>query len=134
MRKATGSFSVTLTPQAVEPGVGPAGIGRFSLHKQYQGDLQAEALGQMLAIRTPVDGSAAYVALEGVEGELHGRRGGFSLHHRGIMDRSSPALEVWVVPDSGTGALAGIRGRLDIRIEGKAHFYDLEYELPQTQE
>ena len=35
-----------------------------------------------------------------------------------------------MVPDSGTGDLAGIAGTLTIEIEGKAHFYRLEYTLP----
>jgi hypothetical protein len=130
MAIATGSFSVKIAPQAPEDGVGDPGIARMGLHKQFEGELQAEARGQMLAIRGAVEGSAAYVALDRVEGVLHGRRGGFSLHHRGVMDRGQPSLEVRIVPDSGSGELAGISGSLAIRIEGKQHFYDLEYELP----
>ena len=130
MAKASGSFTVRITPQAAEDGVGDASIGRMALHKRFEGELVGEALGQMLATRTPVEGSAVYVALDRVEGELHGRRGGFSLHHLGVMDRGQPALDVRIVPDSGSGGLAGISGRLDIRIEGKEHFYELEYELP----
>ena len=77
-----------------------------------------------------MEGSAAYVALDRFEGELDGRRGGFSLVHRGLMDRGTPELEVLVVADSGSGGLEGLRGRLDIRVEGKAHFYDFDYTLP----
>ena len=39
-------------------------------------------------------------------------------------------MDVQVTPGSGTGALTGIEGHLTIRIEGKQHFYDLEYMLP----
>jgi hypothetical protein len=131
MQTASGSFTVTISPQAPEDGVGDPGIARMALDKRFEGGLQARALGQMLAMRTPVEGSAAYVALDRVEGLLLGRRGGFSLHHRGVMDRGVPALEVTIVPDSGTGELAGISGRLAIRIEGKEHFYELEFDLPQ---
>jgi hypothetical protein len=131
MAKASGSFAVTITPQPAEDGIGDPGIGRMALYKRFEGALQGEARGQMLAMRTAVDGSAVYVALDRVEGELDGRRGGFSLHHRGVMERGSPSLEVSIVPDSGSGELQGISGTLAIRIEGKEHYYDLEYELPR---
>lgn len=130
MPTASGSFTVTLSPQAAESGVGDAAIARMGLHKQFEGGLRGQARGQMLAVRSAVEGSAAYVAIDVVEGELEGRHGGFCLHHRGVMTRGTPALEVFVVPDSGTGELAGLSGRLGIRIEGKAHFYDFDYELP----
>ena len=130
MPRASGTFSVKISPQAAEDGVGDASLGRFGLHKQFEGGLRGEALGQMLATRSPVEGSAAYVALDRFEGELDGRSGGFALVHRGLMDRGAPALEVLVVADSGSGALEGLGGRLDIRVEGKAHFYDFDYTLP----
>ena len=130
MPVASGSFTVKITPQPAEAGVGDASIGRMGLHKLFEGGLKGEALGQMLAMRTPVDGSAVYVALDRFEGELDGRRGGFALHHRGVMDAGVAALEVWVAPDSGSGELIGLRGKLDIRVEGKEHFYQLDYSLP----
>ena len=34
-----------------------------------------------------------------------------------------------MVPESGTGELAGITGTMAIIIEGKAHHYDFEYRL-----
>jgi hypothetical protein len=131
MPVATGSFSVSITPQAPEPGVGDDSIARMALLKRFEGGLVGEARGQMLATRTAVDGSAAYVALDRFEGELDGRRGGFSLHHRGVMARGAPLLEVEVVPDSGSGELVGLEGRLAIRIEGKAHYYEFDYRLPE---
>jgi hypothetical protein len=130
MPSTTGSFTVTITPQPAEAGVGDAAIARMGLHKVFAGGLRGEARGQMLAVRGTEEGSAAYVAVDVVEGELDGRRGGFCLHHRGVMMRGEPTLDVLVVPDSGTGELRGLSGRLGIRIEGKAHFYDFDYELP----
>jgi len=37
---------------------------------------------------------------------------------------------VIVVPDSGDGELTGLKGRLDIVIDNKKHFYTFDYELP----
>jgi hypothetical protein len=130
--KANGSFSVTITPMAADEGVGDPGIGRMALHKQFMGDLQAIARGQMLATRTPVDGSAAYVALDRVSGSLHGRNGDFSLQHRGVMNRGTPDLSISIVPDSGTDELLGIAGTMTIDIVGGKHFYALEYSLPPS--
>jgi len=129
---ASGSFTVKITPQPAESGVGDPSIGRMALHKAFEGGMQGEANGQMLAMRTAVDGSAVYVALDRFEGEVDGRRGGFALHHRGVMDAGVAALEVWVAPDSGTGALTGLRGKFEIRVEGKEHFYQLDYSLPES--
>ena len=39
-------------------------------------------------------------------------------------------LNVSVVPDSGTGDLTGISGKLKIIIEGSKHLYEFDYSLP----
>jgi hypothetical protein len=103
----------------------------MSLEKRYRGDLDAEGLGVMLSAGTDVAGSAGYVAIERVTGILGGRSGGFVFQHTGTMNRGDPSLSITVVPDSGTGELAGLSGRLGIDIrEGGAHFYDFDYSLP----
>ena len=72
---ASGTFEVKLVPQVPEDNVGDPSIGRMSLDKEFQGDLQAVSKGQMLALRTGVEGSAGYVAIERVTGSLGGRKG-----------------------------------------------------------
>jgi len=128
-KKISGEFDVKLAPQA-QDGAADA-PGRMLLDKQYHGALEATAAGQMLAMQTTVKGSAGYVAMERVTGKLDGREGSFALQHTGTMDRGAPTLSVTVVPDSGTGALQGLVGRMEIRIEGGKHFYDFEYGLPE---
>ena len=128
--RASGAFTVTITAQPAEDAVGDASIARMALYKVFEGPLSGVARGQMLATRTGTPGSAGYVALDRFDGTLEGRRGGFSLQHSGTMDRGAPSLSIGVIPDSGTGELAGLRGTLAIRIEGGAHFYDFEYTLP----
>src|SRR5471030_1328011 len=117
---ARGTFEVTLIPMA--PGdEGDNPIGRMSIDKQFQGDLEATSKGQMLAFRTDIDGSAGYVAMERVSGSLGGREGSFVLQHTGIMNRGAPGLNITVVPDSGTGQLVGLAGAMAIEIEGGGH-------------
>lgn len=131
MTRATGPFVVKLVPQAADEG-GEASLGRMSIDKQFHGDLEATSKGQMLAFQTLVKGSAGYVAMEKVHGTLHGRTGIFVLQHSATMDRSSPTLSVTVVPDSGTGELAGLTGRMEIIIAEGKHSYDFEYILPKA--
>ena len=83
----------------------------------------------MLTAGTSVAGSAAYVAVERVSGALHGRRGTFALQHIGTMTRGEPSLSITVVPDSGTGELVGLAGRLAIVVAEGKHSYELEYTL-----
>jgi hypothetical protein len=123
---------VKLAPQAQVEGVGDPTIGRMAIDKRFHGDLEATSKGEMLATRTEVEGSAGYVAMERVTGTLHGKRGSFSLQHGGTMDRGVPRLSVTVVPDSGTGDLVGLAGRMVINIEGGKHSYDFEYTLPEA--
>jgi hypothetical protein len=83
-------------------------------------------------VRTGVDGSAGYVALERVRGTLKGRSGSFALQHSGTMTRGAPQLSVTVVPDSGTEGLTGLAGRMEIINEGGKHRYVFEYTLPDA--
>jgi hypothetical protein len=127
---ASGTFEVKLTPQ---PGDEQApGVGRMSIDKQFHGDLEAVSRGQMLTAVTSVKGSAGYVAIEQVTGSLHGRSGAFVLQHSGTMTRGAPQLIVSVVPDSGSGQLAGLAGTLTITIAEGKHSYDFEYTLAET--
>lgn len=124
--RATGTFEVKMSPQEAPES---PGVGRMLLDKRFHGDLEATSKGQMLTGMTAVQGSAGYVAIEQVNGKLKGRTGTFVLQHHGIMDRGKPQLSVTVVPDSGTGELAGLSGRMDILIEGGKHSYVFEYTL-----
>ena len=128
--QASGTFDVKLNPQ---PATGDWGLGRLTIDKQFHGDLSATSAGEMLSAMTGVDGSAAYVALERVSGTLHGRRGGFTLQHTGVMNRGAAGLTVAVVPDSGSDELTGMAGTLAIVIDGDAHRYELNYTLPDAQ-
>ena len=105
----------------------------MSLDKQFQGDLVGSAKGEMLtAAGIAVKESAAYSAVERITGTLHGKQGGIALQHTGIMNRGIPTLNVTVVPDSGTAALAGLTGKMDIIIEGKLHKYVFDYEIQKS--
>jgi len=119
---------VTTKPAALDEQPQQATLGRFSLDKQFHGDLEATGQGEMLTAGR-VEGSGGYVAIERVTGRLHGRAGSFVLQHTGTMQPGALQLSITVVPDTGTGELAGLAGKLSIEVTGGQHFYDFEYTL-----
>jgi hypothetical protein len=130
---AAGTFDVKNIPQTAEPGA-DASLVRMTMDKQYHGDLDAHSIGQGLTAGTDVKGSAGYVAIERVTGKLHGRSGSFTMQHSGIMAHGDYQLTVTIVPDSGTGELAGIAivpgsFKFNIDAAGK-HAYEFDYTLP----
>ncbi|MBH1407948.1 DUF3224 domain-containing protein [Stenotrophomonas maltophilia] len=127
--EAHGTFKVNLLP--IGGNDGPIGV--MSIDKVFHGDLQGSSLGQMLAFRSPVQGSAGYVAMERVSGTLAGRQGAFTLQHNGLMTRGRPELSVVVVPDSGSEGLLGLSGTLEITISEGRHDYRFAYALPEPE-
>lgn len=130
---ARGSFTVALVPLPFDGQVEGAKLGRMSINKRITGDLDATTAGQMLSALTDTKGSAGYVAIERVVGTLHGRKGSFVLQHSGTMNRGVPGQSVTVVPDSGTGELAGLQGEFKIIIAEGKHSYEFAYVLPQAE-
>jgi Protein of unknown function (DUF3224) len=127
---ARGEFKVRLQPLEVEGEPADGRLGRMRIDKVIEGDLVAMTTGQMLSAGTQTKGSAGYVAIERVDGVLAGRKGTFVLQHNGTMNRGIPSLSVTVVPDSGTGELAGISGEFKIVIADGKHSYEFNYALP----
>ena len=131
LMKATGTFEVKLAPVGNDSTPEGPNLGRMSLDKTFKGDFEGVGKGEMItAAGIAVKESAAYSAVERLTGTLHGKKGSFALQHTGIMDRGKPSLNITVVPDSGTGDLVGLTGKMDIIIEGKEHKYVFEYLLP----
>ena len=130
---AKGKFEVKLAPQPADDYADGKDLGRMTIDKHFLGDMEGSSKGQMLTGMTAVSGSAAYVAIERVNGALAGRTGTFILQHTGTMARGAQSLVVKVVPDSGTGEFAGIDGTMAIDISNGLHLYTFEYTLPDQE-
>lgn len=125
--RAAGTFEVkvaSLAPYNQEDKT----LARFSIDKQFRGDLEATSKGEMLSAGNPST-SGGYVAIEKVTGKLNGRSGSFVLQHSATMENGRPHLSVFVVPGSGSGELSGISGTMDIVIEAGKHSYVFTYTL-----
>jgi len=126
----TGQFTVALAPlDGYAKGQNGINLGRMSIDKTFTGKLNASSQGEMLSAMTPVQGSAGYVAIEQVIGELEGKKGSFVLQHFGTMDKGQDSLILNVIPDSGSDELEGLAGSMKIRIENGVHHYDFQYTL-----
>ena len=128
MTLASGPFDVKLAPLPAYNTDAGANLARMSIDKQFRGDLEATSRGEMLSAMGGVKGSAGYVAVERVTGTLHGRGGSFTLQHNATMTRGVAYLNIIIVPDSGSGELAGLTGSMKIIIaDGGKHAYELDY-------
>lgn len=132
MNKAVGPFHVKINPLPAYNSSADAKLARMSIDKQFHGDLEASSRGEMLSAGTDIKGSAGYVAIEHVTGTLDGRSGGFVLQHSATMTRGVPYLNIVVVPDSGTGELAGLAGTMNIVIDKGKHSYEFQYNFADT--
>lgn len=130
MPSSTTSFSIeNWDPYAVDETDDGTALGRVSFRKTYKGDdLTGTAVATMLNC-----GQIAYTAMERVTGTLDGRTGSFVLMHGAAPGaipnaRESDVATGVIVAGSGTGELAGLTGRMEIR-HGELF---LEYEHAHT--
>lgn len=108
--RATGRIEVkTYEPKAYEePSEGPQ-LVEIHVSETFVGDIEGDGVARFLQAMRP-DGSASFVGLERVTGSIAGRRGSFLLQDAGTLQDNTVSGEWFVVPGSGTGELAGLRG------------------------
>jgi Protein of unknown function (DUF3224) len=124
-----GSFDVKMTAEPPFDDVDGVTFARATFDKVFTGPLAATSKVHFLGVRTKVPTSAAYVAIERIVGVLDGKKGTFAVTHLAGIEAEGRSLAIRIIPDSGTGEVAGIRGRMDIQIVEGKHFYELDYEL-----
>ncbi|MEZ0091952.1 DUF3224 domain-containing protein [Streptacidiphilus sp. EB129] len=91
-----------------EPAEGPT-LTRIHVEESFSGDIEGEGVVEFLQA-SRADGSAGFVGIERVSGTLGGRKGTFLLQDAGTLEGSVVTGDWFVVPGSGTGQLAGLRG------------------------
>jgi hypothetical protein len=87
---------------------GPA-LVRIHVEERFSGDIEGDGVVEFLQA-AHADGSASFVGIERVSGSVAGRKGTFLLQDAGTVDGNVVSGEWFVVPGSGTGELAGLRG------------------------
>ena len=91
-----------------EPADGPA-LTRIHVEESFSGDITGDGAVEFLQAAR-ADGSASFVGIERVAGELGGRRGTFLLQDAGTVRDNIVSGDWFVIPGSGTGELTGLRG------------------------
>ena len=98
--------------------------GHAHIAKTFTGDVVGRSIAQFSSSFDPEHGAGTYIALESFEGTLAGRTGTFNFVHSATTDGISPVrLDEFflIVPNSGTGQLAGIRGTGALTIDAEGH-------------
>jgi hypothetical protein len=92
-----------------QPADGPS-LVRIHVEESFSGDIEGLGVAAMLQVLR-ADGSASFCALERITATLGGRQGTFVLQDSGALAEDGHVVGSWfVVPGSGTGELAGLRG------------------------
>lgn len=84
-------------------------LTRAAVTKVFSGDLAGEGHVEYLLMYRG-DGSATFVGLERVVGQLAGKAGSFVLQRTGVFENGEAKESYSVIPGSGTGELRGLRG------------------------
>ncbi len=128
---ATGTFKVDVKPAEASEIGKAASLRRMTIDKVWSGGIEGASRGEMTV--TAVGPAMAYVALEKMDVKIDGKAGTFVFAHKATMDANDPksgVMDIRVLPNTGTGALAGIEGSLQITIDKSGHSYDFSYTLP----
>ncbi|HEV2254672.1 MAG TPA: DUF3224 domain-containing protein [Streptosporangiaceae bacterium] len=91
-----------------QPAQGPV-LTRIHVEESFAGDITGDGVVEFLQAAR-ADGSASFVGIERVTGELSGRRGTFLLQDAGTVQDNIVSGDWFVIPGSGTDELAGLRG------------------------
>jgi Protein of unknown function (DUF3224) len=107
---ATGRIDVrTYEPQPYDQLDDGPDLVEIHVTETFSGDIEGEGVVRFLqAIRE--DGSASFVGIERVTGSIAERRGSFLLQDAGTLEGNLVQGDWFVIPGSGTGELAGLRG------------------------
>ena len=113
--RASATFAVSDFTAADVPASLPvttsAPTGVATMVKRYEGEAAGESATLFTAAYNQETGAGTYLAMESFEGTLHGRHGTFNFAHSASTAGDDRSAEFFtIVPFSGTGDLAGIRG------------------------
>jgi Protein of unknown function (DUF3224) len=82
---------------------------KIHVEEEFSGDIEGSGVVEFLQAER-ADGSASFVGIERVTGNIHGRAGTFLLQDQGTLEGGTVSGTWLVVPGSGTGELTGLRG------------------------
>ena len=129
-QRAEGSFELTSWNEEPYAQVDEGRkLSRARVTQRFTGGIEGEGSVEWLLCYRP-DGTADWVGMQQVTGQVDGRSGGFVLQTAGTFDGQTAKGDWSVVPGSGTGELDGLggAGHIEAPMGSKASFV-LDYEL-----
>jgi hypothetical protein len=96
-------------PVAYDSPVDGPTLTRIHVEERFSGDIEGDGVVEFLQAGR-ADGSASFVGIERVTGNVAGRQGTFLLQDAGTVEGNIVSGDWFVVPGSGTGELDGLRG------------------------
>jgi hypothetical protein len=125
-----GAFEVTSWSEEQAPGLeGTRKVATARIGQRFTGSVEADTIADMVMAYAE-DGTAEFVGYQRVQAEVGGRSGTFVLRGIGHYDGNEARTELEVVPGSGTGQLADVRGRgLALAPHGSTGTYSLDLDL-----
>jgi len=129
VRLAIATFTNDLhEDQGAALGDGPE-VRRVLIRRSYGGALTGSSV---VELQTCITGKTefGYAGVEIFEGRLGEREGGFAFAHIGQREGDALHTVGYIVPGSGSGALAGIGGVVVIGMAETGHEFRLTYDLP----
>ena len=109
-----------------EPAAGPV-LTSIHVEESFSGDISGDGVVEFLQAAR-ADGSASFVGIERVTGTVAGRNGTFLLQDAGTVQDNIVSGDWFVIPGSGTGKLAGLRGTGGFRANlGEGAHVHLDY-------
>ena len=130
-KQAHAHFKVTQWDQTpiTDVGAGPE-WARATVLKAFEGELNGTSRAELLMTGEP-SGGAGYIAQERFSGRLSEREGTFDMQNGGAALPSGATAHQfgYVVPNSGTGGLAGLAGTVLYRHDEAGAVFTLTYTL-----
>ena len=107
-------------------------VGVATMEKRYEGDISGRSTTNFTAAFDQSSGVGTYVAMESFEGALNGAAGTFNFAHAASTSGTDRTHEHFLIlPSSGTGDLASIRGSGGLAVDADGThrvWFDYEFE------
>jgi hypothetical protein len=99
----------TYQPTVFDEVPGAPTLSDVRLTETFTGDIAGEGVAHVVQ-SARADGTASFAGIERVRGSIGGKQGTFLLQVHGTVVAKQMKAEWFVVPDSGSGELKGLRG------------------------
>src|SRR5215472_3416796 len=110
MKTANAHFTIkSWDEKPYSEGDGLPKMTKASVTKAYTGEIDGEGRVEYVMMYRG-DGTATFVGLERITGRIGGKKGSFVLERTGAFEGGQAREHYTVIPGSGTGELAGLKG------------------------